>query len=383
MSPTGAPAPADAEAVCLALLEAHLTAAGLPDVAGQGEAVLDGALRALVKRRGAEAAALVSRLAGEAPDKAVRKVARRALYRLTQAGVAAPPPAAAPAAVVVKRERAVRAWLSGIDGSGSRAAWIVFEGGVGGGLRLCSLIVNDEAGILETAGGPISRKRLEAELASLREGQKLPWVESPPERARGLVAEALAIHERAGTLPPPEFSRWRALFESAAPPEDREGQAPAEPGLAGRSAELLELPELMGWFVDPAAIPEDAMARLEMQDSRLIVSDQIKAERAAAIVDGVIAKVFTLDARRRWARRLHEMALVFEATGRAEPAGIAAAAAAALADQTRPVERLPLVRALAMRGLEVAGEVALGRARLADVSRGPRPARGGPATARS
>src|SRR5438876_2590967 len=39
-------------------------------------------------------------------------------------------------------------WLSGIDGSGSRAAWILFEGPYGGG-ALCSLILNDVVGITD------------------------------------------------------------------------------------------------------------------------------------------------------------------------------------------------------------------------------------------
>src|SRR5439155_1337777 len=83
--------------------------------------------------------------------------------------------------LVVERrpERAVRAWLSGIDGTGSRAVWVLFEGGFGGA-TLCSLIVNDTAGILDVAGGDITKKRLEEELKSLRASQKLPWIEVEP-----------------------------------------------------------------------------------------------------------------------------------------------------------------------------------------------------------
>ena len=368
-------APSDSASACLTLLEAHLSGPALPDLAGHAESEVDGALRALVKRHGAAAAGLVRRLVEESADKPARKAARRALYRLSQAGIAAPAAAPArPAGAVIKREseRAVRAWLSGIDGGGSRAVWILFEGGLGGGLRLCSLILNDEAGVMESAGGSITRKRLETELASLRESQKLPWVEADPERARQLVAEAIALHEGAGASPPAAFARWRALFPAAVTLPDPLGGLVADPALVERSGDLVELPEMLGWFVDPAAIQDQAVARLEMQDSRLIVSDQIKAEREASIVDAVIERAFPRAGRRRWARRLVEMALVFDATGRAEPAGVARAAAAALADDAHPVERIPIVRRLAMRGLEVAGEVALGRVRLDDVRRGPR-----------
>src|SRR5206468_6397419 len=103
-----------------------------------------------------------------------RRAAKRALYLLAQR-VVTPPPGPAPRPVVERAaERATRAWVSGVDGSGSRAVWILFEGGFGGA-TLCSLIVNDTAGILEVAGGEITKRRLEAELAALRASQKLPW----------------------------------------------------------------------------------------------------------------------------------------------------------------------------------------------------------------
>ena len=160
-------APHDEAAACLAALEAALAGGDPPALARVSPSALDDALRALVKGHGAGALPLLERLEAAAPDKDHRRAVRRALYRLDQSGLRPPrPAAAAPARPVVSRaaEHPVRAWLSGIDGSGSRAAWILFEGGLGGGLRLCSLILNDEAGIMDAAGGPIARKRLEAEL---------------------------------------------------------------------------------------------------------------------------------------------------------------------------------------------------------------------------
>jgi hypothetical protein len=383
-------APGDEAAACLAALEAALAGRGeLPALAPVSPAALDEALRALAKRHGAAALPLLERLAGAAPDKAHRREVRRALYRLDQSGLRPPRAAApAPARPVVTRaaEQPVRAWLSGIDGSGSRAAWILFEGGLGGGLRLCSLILNDEAGIMDAAGGPIARKRLEAELRGLREGQKLPWVEVDGRRACALVADALALHERLGTVPPPEFARWRKLMGEVQPkasrantPEKLPADTPptAAPALAPdtsvleHSATLLDLPELMGWFIDPTRVQHEALALLQVRESRLVVSDQIKAEREASIVDGVVEAQLPDAARRRWAARLREMAEIFRMTGRVDQAAMAEQTGTALADTARPATSIPFARALAARGIEMASEVALGRTRLADVSRAP------------
>jgi hypothetical protein len=403
-----AAAPSDAAAACLAVLEAALGDATLPALPAGRAADLDEALRALARRHGAAAVPLLERLAETAPDKEQRRAARRALYRLEQSGQRpARAPAATPVRPVVAREaeHPVRAWLSGIDGSGSRAAWILFEGGLGGGLRLCSLILNDEAGIMDAAGGPIARKRLEAELRGLRESQKLPWVEVDGARACALVGHALALHERTGTVPPPEFARWRKSFANAStvssgvgnstvsslssfssagaqkwPPHSPHGGQPSsgqpaasavDPAVLGRSASLLELAELGGWFVDPGRVATEALALLQARESRLVVSDQIKAEREAAIIDGVVEVHFPAAARLRWAGRLREMADIFGMTGRADEATLARTVATALADADRPAATIPFVRALAARGLEMAAEVALGRARLDDVSRAP------------
>src|SRR4029077_9460829 len=174
--------------------------------------------------------------------------------------------------VAREAEHPVRAWLSGIDGSGSRAGWILFEGGLGGGLRLCSLILNDEAGIMDAAGGPIARKRLEAELRTLRESQKLPWVEVDGARACALVAQALALHEQLGTVPPPEFARWRKSFSGSPATGGPPAAGKVDPGLVEGSAGLLELAELGGWFLDPARVATEALALLQARESRLVVS---------------------------------------------------------------------------------------------------------------
>ena len=344
---------------------ARLDAAPLTALA---PAALDDTLRAFADAHGPAALAVLESLTAPRLDRALRRAARLAVYRLGQRGVAAPAKPAARPVVERRAEAAARAWVSGIDGSGSRAVWMLFDGALGG-MALCSLIVNDEVGILDAAGGEISKKRLEAELAALRASQKLPWLEVEPPRALALVGEALTLHRALGTSPPAAFGRWDRLF-TATPP------APLPPltidaALVEQSATLLELPELAGWFLDPGSVQSDAVDLLQARESKLVVSDQIKAEREDAIITRVVERELTGAARPRWARRLAEMAFVFRATGRLEPAAVAEAAAAALADEERAVTHQPFARALAQRGLDFASEVALGRIPAAEVSRKP------------
>src|SRR5262249_32959607 len=155
---------------------------------------------------------------------------------------------------------------SGIDGSGSRAVWMVFDGALGG-QALCSLIVNDEVGILDAAGGEISKKRLEAELAALRASQKLPWLEVEPARAPALAGEPVPLHRERGPAPPPAFGRWERLF--AATPAAPLPPLTTDTALLEPSAALLELPELAGWFLDPESVQSDAVDLLQARESKL------------------------------------------------------------------------------------------------------------------
>ncbi len=359
----------EAVLVCLEALEAALAGGTTGALADFPPLTLEAALDALAARRGTEALHFIAALAEGGGSKEARKAARRVLYRLRQAGVALPRAASKP---VVQQgpEKARSAWISAVDGTGSRVVWILFEGRFGG-LALCALIVNDQAGLLEAAGGAISKKRLESELRSLRQSQKLPWVELPPTRAKALVAEALALHARLGTEPPAEFSRWHRFFADAEPPPELERPALDDPSLLDHSRELLEFPELASWFLDPGEVQSAAVELLQAKESRLVLSDQQKAEREAAIVERVVDAAFTAEARRLWARRLLEMAWIFEATGRGSEARLACATALALKDPDRAARHLPFARGLAERGLAIASEVALGRVSAADVSRAP------------
>lgn len=338
-------------------------------LAALGAEALDATLRAFADAHGASALPVLDALTSERTDRAVRKAARLAVYRLAQRGIA-PPPRPAPRPVAERRpERATRGWLSAVDGSGSRAVWVLFEGGGTGGLGLCSLIINDEVGIVDAAGGEITKKRLETELAGLRASQKLPWLEVEPARALQAVGEALSVHRARGTTPPAAFHRWERLFEPAEPPPLPAGAVDA--ALVERAPALLELPEMAGWFLEPERVQADALELLQSRESQLVVTDQIKAEREEAVLARVVEREIHGEARRRWARRLAEMVFVFEATDRPEQAALAAAGARALADETREARADPFARALARRALEVAGEVALGRLSAAEVSRKP------------
>jgi hypothetical protein len=322
--------------------------------------------------RAPAAAALLATAELTVPTKPVRTAVRRALYRLRQAGVT--PPSPPPVLALPALPKPAQAWMSAVDGTGTRGVWLVLEGPVGERI-LISAIVNDQAGFLDGAAGRVTKKHLLTRLGALRADSPLPWVEVPPGWAVAILVEARDDHRRRGVPAPGNLDRWLDGLPEVADvdvPPILEG--PGEPGDDGaleRSAEILALPELASWFLDPPAVQADAVDLLQSRESRLVVSEQIRAERTAALVDRVIDRELTPAARRLWQRRLRATALVLARTGRPEPARRALAAARALGDPARPARHIPFVRGLVERSLEIAGEVALGKVAAADVSRQP------------
>lgn len=333
------------------------------------------ALATVPSQAAADALAALER---RSPPKALRTAVRRALYRLRQAGIAPSPPPA-PAPVPPARPTPRQAWASAIDGTGTRGCWLVLEGPFGE-RTLLSAVLNDTTGFLDVTGGPIAKKRLDERLRAIRAESPLPWVEVPPAWALHLFADASRRHAEAGVPPPGELTPWQSLLmeppvADTPPIYERLPAASVadDPRLVEESEPLLALPELTGWFLDPPAVQSEALELLQAEESRLVVSDRVKEERRAALVDRVIDTHFGPDACRLWQRRLEEQAFVLLETGRPAEARQALAVALALADPDGPARRIPFVRALAERSLEVAGEVALGRLPADQVRRVPPP----------
>ena len=320
-----------------------------------------------------EAAQALEATEGRAATKPVRTAARRALYRLRQAGVDRPAAVSSP---TPRRIALGDAWASAIDGTGGRGLWLTLAGPYGE-RTLLAAVLSDELGLVDFSTGAMPKKRIDEQLRAVQMESPLPWVAVPPDWAWATLVTAVE-HTRAADRPvPPELEVWiKRLGAPVSEPAPVYARLPAEaagePALLESSATLLALPELAGWFLDPAGVSSEALEWLQAKESRLVVSDQIKAERLAALIDRIIERHFDESTRLRWQGRLEDEAYVLLALGRTAEAWSAVAVARALADPTTALRRIPFLRALVERSLEVAGEVATGRLSAETATRAPR-----------
>jgi len=307
-----------------------------------------------------------------AAAKVVRTAARRALYRLRQAGIdrRPPPPTAAP------RVGLGEAWMSAVDGTGGRGLWLTLTGPYGERTLLAAML-SDENGLMDFSAGAIAKKRVEERLRALQAESPLPWVAVPPGWAWATLVGAAERARATGGTVPADLDHWVARLGSPAPePAPIHARLPADlledPAHLERSAALLGVAEFAGWFLDPASVASESLEWLQARESRLVVSNQIKAERLAALVDRIIETRFDPATRRLWQGRLNEQAYVLLSLGRPAEAASTVAVARALADPETRLTHISFLRALVERSLEIAGEVATGRLSAEAVSRAPR-----------
>lgn len=363
--------PGDREKVAIeSLVNDLLASAGQQDAAELAERVLAlppvealAVVDALGRSRQEAAAPILVVLAERATAKEVRKEARRALHRLRAVGLAVPRPAArsasgwAPGAE--RKAELVEAWATAPDGVGSRALWMVAERPLGG-VYAVAMVVNDMVGIKACSLDETTRKRYQQRLEEYRASLGLTSTTLPVDYARQLIGEALALNEESGFAVPAEVRQYeRVVAEPHRPFEQaliyaeiRPQEVSMRPDYVEASPSLLEEPELEGWLFDYDTVRRHAGELRQARESRVILTEELKAERERQIIANAIRDAVTPSLQRGLRRRLEETAYVFLRTGRRHQATLAVAAARRLDEGALTMH--PFLHALMRRSLELA-----------------------------
>lgn len=276
------------------------------------------------------------RLEETAEDKELRREIRRSFYRLEQKGVAGERPreeeAGRPSFSLAPE---LEGYLSAVDGSGAKMAWLVRP--QTGGLMLLYGLVSDREGMLEVGAARTSRKALREMIAESKQARGITIFRVPWQYADYVLYEGFEIARGSGREGIQQYPSLRGAFTTRAPESmvhpiyDRLEPAEVTEGAwRSRSRELLSEPELASWVLEREWI-EPYLKRLEeAQESRLVLNQAQREERLAGIVHDAVREIFAGERGDLIRRRLEDMALCFIETERREQAGLALAVALAL-----------------------------------------------------
>jgi hypothetical protein len=321
------------------------------------------------------AAGAAERLAalGASPNKDTAKAVRRALHALKSRGVDVPEAArapsggggagattAGPAASVLTHapEEEPSSYASILDGAGERMVWLVRKG-QNNKLEVFEARLNDRLGVMEFRRGETTRKRLRnlAERLTTENGFTVAPIAA--EFARSLIEEAYEVSRTQERGLPGGFIEARPRLGKAPAPlatHPALAAAGAAEAVSGGTDTLHKMAEFQSWYPDPEMLRVAAGRVEEVDQSQLVTDEKQRHEARLAAMERTCNETFTPDVRKRYQRRLHEMAYLFQQLGRAKDAQLSLAAAREQDDTTNPAWTSPFVRSLFERCLIKEGE---------------------------
>jgi hypothetical protein len=291
---------------------------------------------ALGKIPNAAAAELLCAIEKDATDKALRKEARRSLFKLEQRGVAVPRRVdrkPTDAAALLHPTPSTEAYMSPVDGGGSCLIWIA-KPQANHGLQLIQAMLNDRQGLLRIGGAAMPRKELRRMAQDIKAQRGATMITIPFEFADYELYDGYERARARGQSGLESFHNLRSLIASGKPKEPPHpiyGKLDRDEARNGAwretSRTLLDEPELRYWVVTDDWLRAFLAQLEEAQTSRLVLNPMQKEERLAAIVREAVKELCSGENGRAFRRRMENTALYFFETGRPSQAKLALAVA--------------------------------------------------------
>jgi hypothetical protein len=264
-------------------------------------------------------------------DKALAKVARKALYRLRSRGVAVseqPRPSEPPRPVVASPEP-LPAVLTSIDGTGERVLEIA-RPLRGGGVEAVQFLLSDEQGVVRIQVGELSRGDYRRSVKLATEPGPEAAVEVPQAEALERLALAVGLNLRTRTTWPQGLEavlRHLGVQPRDEPPSLPPPQ-PEDERLVHEGHKLHDEQEMRGWLPPVSELERLALKVDELESSPLALTPAQRNEELIQVAHAQAHAFFAPEGLRRlYASRLWEMGQHFERLGKEQPARVARAEA--------------------------------------------------------
>ena len=294
----------------------------------------------LGKIASAEAGELLREFDHDVADKELKKEIKRALFKLSQKGIAvAQEPVAEKAfAPLFERENQIEAYMSAVDGGGGRLIWIA-KPQPNRGLQVIQAMVHDREGLVRFGGVHMKRKELRAMAEDIKQQHGVAMIVIPWQFADWMIYEAYERAKARGQSGLDDFHAIRSVIGTGKPKAvihpvyEKLGTGNFRDGpWREQSRRLLEEPELRYWVIIDEWVQVCLTALQEAQSSPLILNQVQKEERLASVVRDAVKTLCAGEHGQAFKRRMEDMALYFAETDRVEQAKLSLAVAQQVAE---------------------------------------------------
>jgi hypothetical protein len=268
-------------------------------------------------------------------DKEKKKEIKRALFKLSQKGFAAPEQetASKPAAPLFGADREIEAYMSAVDGGGGRLIWIA-KPQPSHGLQVIQAMLHDRDGLLRFGGMHMKRKELRKMADEIKQQHDIAMISVPWEFADQIIYEGYEKAKERGQSGLENFHEVRSILSSGKPKEithpiyqKLNAEQMRDGAWREQSRRLLDEPELRYWILTDEWVQAFLPQLQEAQTSRLVLNPLQKEERFNAIVRDAVKTLCSGENGRAFKRRMEDMALYFLETRRADQAKLSLAVA--------------------------------------------------------
>ena len=271
----------------------------------------------------------------ETTDKEVKREVKRSFFKLAQRGLAVPKdqPVEAKATAFFASTPDIEAYMSSVDGGGSRLVWIA-KVQPNHGLQLIQAMLGDREGLLRIGGTQVRRKELRKMADDIKQQHDVTMISIPWDYADQILYEGYERAKARGQSGLENFHELRSIINTGKPKEQAHpiyrwlNQDEVRDGAwREQSRRLLDEPELRYWILTDEWLQSFLPQIEEAQASRLVLNPVQKEERLAAIVRDAVKALCAGENAKLFQRRMEDTALYFVETGRSEVAKLALAIA--------------------------------------------------------
>ncbi len=306
------------------------------------------------------AARLLRRMLGTTPDKKVRKMIKRSLYRLKSKGVKVEEVSSGQERSILRplQGESREGYASGIDLMGYRVLWLILPH-PGRGVEVLHGVVSDRQGIVDFSQEEMSRKEFRNFFKEVKEKNPFPIVEIEPSYAAYLFAQAYPLNlEKKGVSPQSylqvksEIERIKKdyakpLIYSYLQADDIAG----DDRFLSKGTDLLKADVFSSWKIEEEQIRPYAEEIQEAEESKIVLHPSQKEMRFQGIYQKALTELFSGQGRFLYQRRLEEMAYVLFKLGKEEEAKISLSVAMDLEKPLNPIQPSPFLFQLVVKSI--------------------------------
>ncbi|NWF93195.1 MAG: hypothetical protein HXY46_09775 [Syntrophaceae bacterium] len=304
-------------------------------------------------------AKVLHRMLQVSPEKRVRKLIKRSLYRLKAKGIAVEEVSPEKRISVLRplQTESPKGFGGGIDFLGQRLLLLAIPH-AGRGLTVMQGVISDTEGLVDFSGGEMTRKELRAFLKEVQEESPFPLVEMEPSYAGFLFHKAYQLTLERKKALPHGYLRFKSEIEGIKKDYERpliyallpSDELTEDDRMLQRGGELLLSREISSWRVEEEIRPY-AEEVWEAEESKIVLTQSQKEARFQGIYQKALSGIFTDERRLLYQRRLEEMAYIFFKLGKQEEARISLAVAIDLQKPLNPIQPNPFLLQLVVKSI--------------------------------